>query len=74
LRMVRLLITLWMIYNTPSHYKGTGVLPNSVAVEEGNRTVFFTMRPMVTLKQFNGCDRRQVRMDQQHCSYSTILM
>jgi hypothetical protein len=22
---------------------------------------------------FNGCDRRKLRMDQQHCSYSTIL-
>ena len=35
----------------------------------------FTMRPMVTLKQleFNGCNRRKLKMDQQHCSYSTIL-
>jgi hypothetical protein len=23
--------------------------------------------------EFNGCDRRKLRMDQQHCSYSTIL-
>jgi hypothetical protein len=22
---------------------------------------------------FNGCDRRKRRMDQQHCSYSTLL-
>jgi hypothetical protein len=25
-----------------------------------------------TVTEFNGCDRRQLRMDQQHCSYSTI--
>ena len=23
--------------------------------------------------EFNGCDRRKLRMNQQHCSYSTIL-
>ena len=26
-----------------------------------------------TLMEFNGCDRRKLRMDQQHCSYFTIL-
>ena len=26
-----------------------------------------------TVTEFNGCDRRRLRMDQQHCSYSTIL-
>ena len=26
-----------------------------------------------TVTEFNGCDRRNLRMDQQHCSYSTIL-
>jgi hypothetical protein len=26
-----------------------------------------------TVIEFNGCDRRKLRMDQQHCSYSTIL-
>ena len=26
-----------------------------------------------TVTEFNGCDRRKLRMDQQHCSYSTIL-
>jgi hypothetical protein len=31
----------------------------------------FTMRKMVNIKQFNGCDIK-LRMDQ-HCSYSTIL-
>jgi hypothetical protein len=36
LSMVKLLITLWI--NIPSHYKDTGVLPNSVAGEEGNRS------------------------------------
>jgi hypothetical protein len=25
-----------------------------------------------TVTEFNGCDRRTLRMDQQHCSYSTI--
>jgi hypothetical protein len=26
-----------------------------------------------TVIKFNGCDRRQLRMDQQQCSYSTTL-
>jgi hypothetical protein len=26
-----------------------------------------------TVLEFNGCDRRTLGMDQQHCSYSTIL-
>ena len=26
-----------------------------------------------TVTKFNGCDRRKLRMDQQHCSNSTIL-
>ena len=26
-----------------------------------------------TVTEFNSCDRRKLRMDQQHCSYSTIL-
>jgi hypothetical protein len=26
-----------------------------------------------TVTEFNGCDRRKLGMDQQHCSYSTIL-
>ena len=26
-----------------------------------------------TVTEYNGCVRRKVRMDQQHCSYSTIL-
>ena len=26
-----------------------------------------------TITAFNHCDRRKLRMDQQHCSYSTIL-
>jgi hypothetical protein len=25
-----------------------------------------------TVTEFNGCDRRKLRMDQQHCSYATI--
>jgi hypothetical protein len=39
LSMVKLLITLWMVFNTPSHYNDTGVLPNPVAGEEGNLSV-----------------------------------
>ena len=26
-----------------------------------------------TVTELNGCDRRKLRMDQQHCSYSTTL-
>jgi hypothetical protein len=35
----------------------------------------FTTRPgdFKTVAEFNGCDRRKLRMDQQQCSYSTIL-
>ena len=29
-------------------------------------------RDFKTIMEFNGCDRRKLRMDQQHCSYSTI--
>ena len=47
--MVKLLHFGWCI-NTPSHYKDTGVLPNSVDGEEGN-LIDFTMKPMVTLKE-----------------------
>jgi hypothetical protein len=33
------------------------------------------MRPVVILKplEFNGCDRKKLRMDQQHCSYFAML-
>ena len=27
-----------------------------------------------TVTEFNGCDRRKLRMNQEHCSYSTILV
>ena len=43
--MVKLLVTQWMVY----HYEETGVLPNSVTREGGNRDL--TRGPMVTLKQ-----------------------
>ena len=26
-----------------------------------------------TVTEFNGCHKRKLRMDKQHCSYSTIL-
>jgi hypothetical protein len=26
-----------------------------------------------TVAEFIGCDRRKLKMDQQHCSYSTVL-
>ena len=60
---------------TPSHDKNTGVLPNSVAVEEGNCSGIspWEKNDFKTVTEFNGCDRRKLRMDQQHCSYSTVL-
>jgi hypothetical protein len=36
---------------TPGHYKDTGILPNSLAGEEGKLLRDFTMAPMLTLKQ-----------------------
>jgi hypothetical protein len=38
LSLVKLLITLWMVYQYTLHYTDTGVLPYSVAREEGNRS------------------------------------
>jgi hypothetical protein len=39
LSMVKLLVTLWRVcINPPSHYKDTGVVPNTVAAEEGNHS------------------------------------
>jgi hypothetical protein len=55
------------------HYTLDGV---SIHPVTGRKPLWdFTMRPMVTLKQlvFYGCDRRKLRMDQQHCNYSPIL-
>ena len=51
------------------------ILPNSVAGEEGNCSGIFheANGDFKTVTEFNGCDRRKLRMDQQHCSYSTIL-
>jgi hypothetical protein len=34
--MVKLLLILWMVYQYNQSLKDTGVLPNSVAGEEGN--------------------------------------
>ena len=33
-----------------------------------------TIDDFKTVTEFNDCDRRKLRMDQQHCSYSTILI
>ena len=55
--------------DTPS--KDTGVPSNSVAGKEGNHSgQFGDLKKQLEL---NGCDRRTLRMDQQHCSYSAIL-
>ena len=45
-----ILITLDDVSITPSQYKDTGVLPNSVAREEGNCS-WISVWPMLTLKQ-----------------------
>jgi hypothetical protein len=54
------------------HPVTTAVLPNSVAGEEGNCSRISPLGngDFKTVTKFNGCGRR---MDQQHCSYSTIL-
>ena len=45
--------------STPSHYRVTGLLPNSVAGEEGNCSGI-SQRPMETKTvSLNGCDRRK---------------
>ena len=48
---------------TPSHYKDTDVLPNTVAKEEGNHEANGDLK-IVT--EFNGCDRRKLRMQAGH--------
>jgi hypothetical protein len=54
----------------------TSFLTNSVAGEEGNCSGISTHEAngdFKTVTELNGCDRRKLRMAQQHCSYSTIL-
>ena len=48
----------WCI-NTPRHYKDTGILPNSVAGEEGNRSGIWLMVTLKQLREYNGCDSRK---------------
>jgi hypothetical protein len=53
----------------------TGVLPNSTAGEERNRSGLphEANGDFKTVTEFYGCDRRKRMMDQQYCTYSTIL-
>jgi hypothetical protein len=46
------------------------------AEEEGNRSGLSheANGDFKTVTEFNGCHRRKIMMDQQHCSYSTILL
>ena len=65
LSMVKLLITLLMVYQYTQSLQRCRKPPRD-----------FTMRPMVTLKRLqsiHGCDWRKLRMGQWHCSYCTIL-
>ena len=75
LSMVKILITLWMVYQcTQSHYKETGVFLTQL-LERKETTQWFHHEAngdFTTVAEFNSCDRRKRRMDQQHCSYSTI--
>ena len=59
----------------PSHYKDTGVLPNSVAGEEGPAQECHNEPngDFQSVTDINTCNRRKLRMDQQHCGYPTIL-
>jgi hypothetical protein len=59
-------ISLWAwCFNTPSHYKDTGALPNSLAGEEENHPGILKQSLMTAI--------RELRMDQEHSCYSTIL-
>jgi hypothetical protein len=65
LSMIKFISDFGWCINTPSHYKDTGVLLTQ-----------FPERKETVLRfhhEFNGCDGRELRMDQQRCSYSTIL-
>jgi hypothetical protein len=52
----------------------TSVFPNSVLARKEIAQGFQHKAngDFKTVPEFNGCDRRKLRMDQQHCSYSTI--
>ena len=67
--------TLWMVYQYTQSLLGTGVLPNSVAEKKGTPQGFHheDNGDLKTVREFNGCDRRKLRLDQQHCSYNPNL-
>jgi hypothetical protein len=79
LNMVKIFITLWMVYlytkslQRYSHYSQSLLtqLPERKETAQGFHHEANGDCKIDT--EFNGCDRRKLRMDQQHCSYSTIL-
>ena len=77
--MVKLLITLWSVVSLvsvsiiPTRIQASFLtqFPERKETAEGFRHEANSDFKAVT--EFNGCDGRKRRMDQQHCSYSTIL-
>ena len=76
LSTVKLLITLWMVYQlhpvtTKIHVSFLTQLPERKETAQGFHHE--ANGDFKTVTEFNGCDRRKLSMEQEHCSYSTIL-
>jgi hypothetical protein len=75
LSMVKLLITLWMVYGSPVTTKIQACFLTQLLERKETAQGFHNEAngDFKTVTEFNGCDRRKLRIDQRHCSYSTIL-
>ena len=74
--MVKLFITLWMVYQyTQSSLKIQASFLTQLTERKESAQGFphEVIGDFKTVTEFNGCDRRKLRIDQQHCIYSTIL-
>ena len=63
---MELLITIWMVFQYTQSLQKYMLPSNSVAGEEGNHEANGDSYRV-------GFDRRKLCVDQQHCSYSTVL-
>ena len=76
LSMVKLLITFWMVYQyTQSLQKIQESFLTQLPERKETAQGFHNEAngDFKTVTELYGCDKRKLRMDQPHCSYSTIL-
>jgi hypothetical protein len=74
LNMDKLLIILWMVYQytqSLQRYRRPSLLSERKETAQGFHHE--ANGDFKTVREFNGCDRRKLRMDHQRCSYSTVL-